>query len=143
MSYLPISAIQTAANTFGYNNASGITIPVTTPVKIRPDGDIDFINVSIETDVFALAGVVSSTTNAGLQAPVVISGRIFDINSVFTFGDPVYINKSGFLTNIKPSIGVNNFVSGDYVVRVGTIAKNANNPILQDLILTLSLVGQL
>ena len=143
MSYIPISAIQALASTFGYNNASGISMPVTTPVRVRADGDVDYVNVSVEADVFAIVGVVSELTLPNAQAPVMTSGRLLNINTSFLFGDPVYINKAGDLTNIKPTIGVNSFISGDYVVRIGTISKNTENPLLKDLIISLNLVGQL
>ena len=143
MTYRPYSTIKATGLEFPYTNDSGIFMPKSTPIKIKLNGGIDFINVSIENDAFALGGVTSSDSDNGSSVNVVTAGRIEDITTTFSFGDAVYISKSGNLTNIKPSVDIGGFVSGDYIVRIGTIAKNTANPLLKDLILELALVGQL
>jgi hypothetical protein len=55
----------------------------------------------------------------------------------------MYIDKTGNLTDIKPSIGVNSFIAGDFVISVGVIAKNATNPANKDLVISIDVIGQL
>jgi hypothetical protein len=142
MTYRPYSSIKSTGFEFSYTNSSGVTMPKTTPVRVRSDGDVDFIDVSVESDVFALAGVTSASCTNGSKAGVTIMGRVEDTGLSFDFGEPIYISKTGDLTNTKPSIGVNGFILGDYIVRVGVIGKNETNPALKDLILELRLIGQ-
>jgi hypothetical protein len=143
MSFRPYTAIKSTGLQFNYTNASGYSIPKGTPVKIRTDGNIDFINVSVEHDIMSFGGITSSDSDNGQKSGVVTAGRIENVVTTFEFGDAVYIGKDGLLTNVGPSFGVAGFVSGDFVFRVGTIAKNETNPLSQDLILESTLVGQL
>lgn len=143
MTYRPYSTIKASGIELSYKNVSGGTIGKGIPVKINSAGDVSFIDVSIEADVFALGGVTSGSAANNANVPIVMAGRVENITTSFTFGDAVYIDKTGFLTNIKPSDGVNSFGSGDYIVRVGTIAKNTTNPLLYDLVLELNLIGQI
>jgi len=99
--------------------------------------------VSIESQASGAAGVVSQNILDGASGPVITSGKVSDITTSAAFGDLMYIDKTGILTNIKPSIGVNSFVSGDFVVSIGVIAKNADNPINKDLVIMVDIVGQL
>lgn len=143
MSYTPDNLIKATGIEFKYLNSTGVSLSKATPVKIDSIGNLDFVNVSIEADVFALGGVTGELIPDGIRGKIAKSGRIEDITTTASFGDPVYISKTGDLTNIKPSTGVNSFVAGDFIVRVGTIAKNENNPLLKDLILEMTIVGQL
>jgi hypothetical protein len=143
MSFRPYVSIKSSGIEFQFANGSGYPIPKGTPIKIRADGNIDFINVSIEQDIMSFGGIASSDSNNGQKSGVVTTGRIENIVTTFEFGDAVYIGKDGFLTNIGPSFGVAGFLVGDFVFRVGTIAKNETNPLSQDLILESTLVGRL
>lgn len=143
MTYKPYSAITTTGIADTRTNDSGITIPKGTPVKIKPNGDIDFVNVSIEADVFAVAGIAESNIAYLSTGSIITTGRVTNITTTASFGDMMYIDKTGALTNIKPSIGVNSFVAGDFVVSVGVIAKNSSNPLNKDLVVVIDIVGQL
>lgn len=143
MTYKPYRLIKSTGIEFQYVNGSGSSLAKPTPVRIKADGTLDYIDVSIEAHVFALAGVVSSSSVNGQKSGVVTAGRVENIATSFSFGDPVYISKAGNLTNVKPSNGVGGFVHGDFIVRIGTISKNETNPSQKDLVLELNLVGQL
>lgn len=143
MSFRPYTAIKSTGIEYSFYNASGYPISKGTPIKIRTDGNIDFINISVEHDIQSFGGVTSSDSVNAQKSGVVTTGRIENVITAFQFGDAVYIGKNGYLTNIGPSVGENGFVVGDFVFRVGTIAKNEANPLLQDLILESVLVGQL
>jgi hypothetical protein len=143
MTYKPYSSIKTTGFEYKYTNGSGMALEKGTPVKILVSGEVTHINVSIEEDVFALGGVVSATTSNGLKTPIVTDGRVEDVPTVFAFGDAVYIDKAGGLTSTKPEVGVIGFLAGDWIVRIGTIGRNEINPLLQDLILELNVIGQL
>lgn len=123
-------------------NNSGGTIPKGIPVRVTPTG-FNLINVSDENEVHAVAGVLLSNTINGANGEVVSGGLVDNISISATIGDIMYIAKDGGLTNIKPSIGTNGFVSGDWVVRVGVIAKNIDNPLAKDLIVNIDIVGEL
>ena len=60
-----------------------------------------------------------------------------------TFGDIMYVAKDGSLTNIKPTDGEDGFVSGDFVIKVGVIVKDSNNPSQKNLIVNIQVMGQL
>jgi len=143
MSYRPYSALKASGLESKFQNGAGVTILKATPVRKTPTGYIDFIDVSIESEVLALIGVTSSSilpTNIG---PVITHGRIENVTISAIFGDAIYLGKDGFLTNIKPEVGISGFVAGDFVVRIATVARNENNPLQKDLVLEITLVGQL
>ena len=100
------------------------------------------VDVASEADIFSLVGISSSMISTGNYGDVVTQGRVEDIDG-FDFGEYVYISKSGGLTNVLPDEGSYGFVSGDWVVKVGVIAKNPSDPILKDLIVNMQIVGQL
>lgn len=143
MTFRPYNSLKSTGIELSYTNNSGSTINKGTPVKVKTTGGVDFINVSVEADAFGVAGVASTNATNGTSLGVVKDGRIENITTSFAVGDTVYIAKTGFLTNIKPSVGVDSFVAGDFVVRIGVIAKNEVNQALKDLILDVTLVGQL
>lgn len=143
MTYRPYDSITAVGLADQRTNVSGVSMPKATPVRMRPDGDMDFVDVSIEAHAFAVSGVTSAIVTNLSTGPVLTSGRLINITTSFAFGDPVYVSKTGDLTNIKPSRGVNGFVAGDYVIAIGVIGKNADNPADKDLILNIGLVGQL
>ncbi len=113
-----------------------------TPVKVTSDG-IDLIDVSLEADVDALAGVISEDVSDEDNASVVQSGTIFNITTGVSVGSSVYVSKLGVLTDSKPQIGVNGFAEGDFVIKIGTIAKNNDNPSNKDLLVLIQIMGQL
>ena len=121
-------------------NTTGTTIPKFMPVKIVSDG-MHTIDPSIETDMDSFAGLTSSTVVDGGNGYVVSSGLISDIG-VWSVGDSLYVSKSGGVTNIKPSAGLNGWVAGDFIIFLGLVVPNAN-PALVDCLVAIQRVGQL
>lgn len=143
MTYRPYNVLKSSGIQLNYTNNSGSPISKGTPVCQKSSGLIDFINVSVESDVFSFIGVAGSDISNLLKGPVSTNGRVEDVTVTGSFGDPLYVSKTGGLTTTKPEIGVDGFVASDFVLRVGVIAKNETNPILKDVILDIQLVGQL
>jgi hypothetical protein len=44
------------------------------------------------------------------------------------------VSKIGGLTNVPPVVGSNGFLSGDFSIEVGFLAKNLANPLQKDLV---------
>lgn len=143
MTYKPYDTIKASGISKGYLNGSGVSIPKGTPVRVKSDGNIDFVNVSVEAEVLAIIGCMNDVTANNISGGVVSSGSVENIGGSFNVSESIWLSKSGSLTNIRPEVGVGGFVSGDFVVRVGTIAKNNTFPLQKDLVLELTLVGQL
>ncbi len=101
------------------------------------------VDVSVEGDIDAFAGVLSADLITASSGAVATSGTIENITTSFAVGSAVYINKLGLLTNVKPSLGVNGFGEGDFVIKIGMIAKNNDNGSLKDLIVQIQMMGQL
>ena len=143
MTYRPYDRITTAGVSDGRPNNTGGTITKGVPVRINTSGELDGIDVSSENDSLNIIGVAADNIPTSSTGEVVSSGKVADIATFAAFGDVLYIDKSGQLTNIKPAIGINGFVSGDFVIIVGVVAKNVDNPGLKDLVLNIQVVGQL
>ena len=124
------------------SNQTGSTIPRGVPVKLTSSG-LDLMDVSVETDIDAYAGVLAADTLDLSTGTLVGSGVVENITTAFAVGSIVYINKVGLLTNVKPSIGVNGFGTGDFIVKVGMIAQNNDNPSNKDLLVQTQVMGQL
>lgn len=124
-------------------NNSGSTIPQLTPVKITSTGDLGLINVSIESDIQAIAGIADANITNGVGGNVVNGGRILNISTAAFFGSQLYVSKTGGVTASQPDIGADGFQVGDYVVSLGIVAKNASNSSNKDLIVRILLIGQL
>ena len=137
----PVPSSQTVQN--AASNTTGLTLTQLTPVKVNSDGSLGTVNVSIEADVQAIAGIVASNIPNGTSGNVASDGRILNIGSTYPYGTQLYISKTGGVTNVQPSIGVGSFVSGDFVVSLGVVAQNNTNPSNYDLIVRILLVGQL
>jgi len=143
MTYRPYSSIVQNSLDYERTNNTGVTIGRGTPVRMNSNGDPDFVDVSIETQIISIAGVSQDDIPNGKKGVFVTSGRVRDLTTTFDFGDTVYISKTGGLTNVLPSIGVDGFVAGDFVVMLGVVAKNEDNPAFKDLILHIDIMGQL
>lgn len=124
-------------------NSTGFTIIKATPVKITTLGAIALIDPSVEADVDGLAGLTKDNVIDGSAIDVVSAGTIENITTLANVGDTVFVSKGGYLTNVKPTIGSGGFVSGDWVIRLGVIAKNQVNPLLKDIVVNIQFVGQL
>lgn len=123
-------------------NGSGSTIPKLSPVRTSANG-IDLVDVSNEAQANAVIGVLPADVLNGAVGEVVGSGTITNITTSAAVGDVMFIAKDGSISNAKPNIGSNSFVAGDWVVRVGVIAKNASNPGQKDLVVNVQVVGEL
>jgi len=143
MTYRPYSTLTASGISDTRPNNSGVTMDKGTPVRINTSGEIDFINVSVEDEVANVSGVTSESILNTTSGNFITTGKVTNITTTAVFGDVVYISKTGTLTNVKPSIGVAGFVSGDFIVSVGVIAKNASNPSNKDLVVIIDVVGQL
>lgn len=120
-----------------YWNNTGIPILKGTPVRINSFGELDVVNISDITHATKIVGVTAESIDTGDIGTVAISGKVYDIATSADFGDIVYIDKFGGLTNIMPEVGINSFTNGDFFVRVGMITRNTNNPTQKDLTVAL------
>ncbi len=143
MTYRPYDSITAVGIADSRQNVSGVPMPKGTPVRSTAAGDMDFIDVSIEAEAFAASGITQDIVPDLSNGPVLTTGRLTNLVTSFSFGDPVYVSKTGGLTNLKPTIGVDGFVAGDFIIAIGVIGKNAENPANKDLILNIGIVGQL
>lgn len=146
MTYRPyadiISGIDSSAVRTTLLNNTGLTILKGTPVRIDAGGDISKIDVSVDTDVLGAIGVSSEMILTGTTGTIITNGKVEDISG-FDFGDYIYVSKTGFLTHMLPSEGVDGFVAGDWVIRVGVVSKNQTDPLLKDLFVNVQIIGQL
>lgn len=146
MTYFPSSAI--VANTLRTAgkeavNDSGAEITKATPVRITSTG-VAPIDVSDEDQVSAIAGLAKSTMGDSTSGEIVSAGIIEDVATSIPVGSIVYCGKTpGSLTAIKPGIGVNGFEAGDWVIRLGVMAKNIDNGSNTDMLVNIQIIGQL
>jgi hypothetical protein len=148
MSFNPnFSGVSSAASSQAIHtsesNNSGSTITKLTPVRIDASGNMALIDVSVEVQALAIAGIVDADVSNSSSGNVVNSGRISDITTSASLGDVLYVSKTGGVTNTKPAIGVDGFLADDFVLRLGIVAKNPDNGSLKDLLVNISIVGQL
>jgi len=126
-----------------YANDSGAQINKGIPVRIDGTGKLETINPSNESEIDAMIGVTSEDIADSSSGGVTAMGRIKDITTAISVGSPVFLSKTGTLTTTKPSEGVGGFTSGDFIVRVGVVVQNNDNPSNKDLAVSLMIVGQL
>lgn len=131
------------AITTNFQNASGSTLTKGTPVCVNASSQLTNVNVSSEASVMALVGLTNVSIPNAATGGVQDSGRLEDVSVGFALGDPLWISKTGGLTNVKPEIGVGGFTDGDFVVFVGVVVRNEFNVSLKDIKMMLSIVGQL
>lgn len=124
-------------------NTSGSTLLRATPVRIDGNGNLNTIDVSVEAQAIAVAGVTLENIIDGTKGALASSGRVLNIITTANNGDVLYVSKTGGLTNIKPEIGVGGFLSGDFVIRIGVLFKNEDVITQQDLLLNIEVIGQL
>jgi hypothetical protein len=150
MSYRPYQIIVNAAvsqagasQSRELENNSGAAIAYLQPVTVDAGGDIKAIDVSDVGDAVKVVGVATESIADGAQGSIATSGVVEDIPGPLDFGDFVYVSKTGGLTADLPTDGVDGFVSGDFVIRVGVVVKNASDPAQKDLLIAVALEGQL
>lgn len=122
-------------------NNTGSLIPKLTPVRLATLG-MQVVDISNEIQIDGFAGITRGPVANGAQGEIVNSGVIDDISVSYGIGETLYVAKSGGVTNIKPSVGVSGFTSGDFVIRLGVVAPNTN-PAKKDLLVQISIIGQL
>jgi len=125
-------------------NNTGSTFPKAKPVSINTSGEIQAVDVTTEANAMATVGVAEDAIVNTASGGVITNGLVTNIATSFAFGNAIFIAPSGNLTNIYPSIGnADGFLAGDFVIRVGVISKNSVTPANKDLIVCVSVVGQL
>lgn len=143
MPYIPQGSLTTSGVQDSRQNNTGGTILKGTPLTINSNGELDGINLSSEVSALSIVGVADGTIIDGAFGNYIASGKLVDITTSANLGDVLYVDKSGTLSNVKPSIGVGGFIVGDFVISVGVVAKNIDNASLKDLILNIQVIGQL
>lgn len=127
-----------------YYNNTGLAIAQGTPVSVNPsDGSIVLTDVTNEASVEAFVGFANVRIPTGTTGPVISMGRLLNIMTSFSVGDPIWIGIGGVLTNVKPNAGSGGFSSGDLVYFCGVLVENQTNPSLTDIQLFPQLIGQL
>lgn len=124
------------------SNNTGNTVTKATPVRLSNTGLMP-IDVSDEGSANSIAGLTRADIDNLGSGEVVSSGILENISTTASIGDIMYVSKLGDLTNVKPSIDVDDFEAGDWVIRVGAIAKNNENPLLKDILVNIQIVGEL
>ena len=147
MSYSPIfrgkvaSGVSELTGSIVLNN-TGSVLAMLTPLRVNSSGVLSMINVSDESSM-SVSGITASIIENNSTGTLAFNGVIKNITTAAAFGDIMYISKTGGLTNIKPNIGVNSFLENDFMIRIGVIAKNKDNPSNKDLHLSIGVEGQL
>lgn len=149
MTYRPYAVIIAEANannsslSLELKNGTASTIPALSPVGIDNSGDLKPIDVTDELSSLLQLGITESSINSNAYGKVIFTGRIENITLSYPHGTILYVSKASTLTNQVPTIGINGFVAGDKVIRVGGIVKNKSNPTLKDLIVKFEVIGTL
>ncbi|CAB5221452.1 hypothetical protein UFOVP244_168 [uncultured Caudovirales phage] len=112
-------------------------------VGIDRTGSVALVDVSDETNAAATLGLAMETILPGAFGRVVTAGKIENVTTNARLGDVLYIDKTGALTTTKPSIGVNDFDVGDFVIRVGVVTANIDFPTNKDISVSVQIIGQL
>jgi hypothetical protein len=149
--FLLDAAIQNVDSGSGASNAlekemlndSGDSLNALTPVRVTSSGSMDSVDVAIEAEALALVGVLKATTANAASGSVVLSGILPNISTSIDIGKDVYLSKTGTITDSKPDIGVDGFEDADFVIKLGTVMQNNDNPSNKDLHVNIQVVGQL
>lgn len=126
-----------------YLNDSGSVIPKLYPVSVKNTGGIKATAADVEAEALGCIGLAENAINIAASGSIVSYGRLANSGTSYAVADVVYLSKSGGITNIKPSVGVSGFVAGDWVVKVGVVAVNLTNPAAKDILVNVSVIGQL
>jgi hypothetical protein len=126
-----------------HQNGTLSTIAEHLPVHINTSGDIEKVDPTYESHALTCIGLTTASISSLNYGDIISSGRLLNVTTTASFGDVLYISKSGTLTNVKPSIGVGGFISGDWIIRVGVVCKNNTNPTNKDVMVHIVAQGQL
>jgi hypothetical protein len=148
MTYSPVSFQKTGAGSSratitSYQNGTVSQIDKGVPVSVDASGTLFPTNISDEASIHSLVGLTGMNIPSAANGLVIDNGRLEGITSSFAIGDALYVNFDGTLTNVKPDLSVLGFAHGMFVIFVGVLVKNEYNPVLKDIKLMLSVVGQL
>lgn len=143
MTYRPYDSLVISNVGDSYINNSGVSVQKATPLRATLTKNVDFIDVSVESQVRAIIGVSTDDISDGSSGYVIGTGRVKNISIDAVFGDDIYVSKTGGLTNVHPEAGVGGFVEGDYAIRIGVIAHNESDSGLKDLLLNITIIGQI
>lgn len=151
MSYSPNFVNNTAAGAAtsarkiarNYTNGNAGMLSKGTPVGTKNTGLVDILDVSSKASVDGFVGLYNLDTPSAASGQVLDCGLLENITTSFSIGDPVYVSKSGGLTNVVPVAGSNGFVSGDYVIFLGVIVMNEFDNTKKDLKILLAKPGRL
>jgi hypothetical protein len=124
-------------------NDTGSALLKFTPVRVDTLGDLGAVDVSVESSALSVIGLVAVDIPDGDVGDAITLGCIQDITTSAAYGDVLYISKTGDLTNVKPSIGVDGFLAGDFVIKIGIVSKNQDNPTDKDVVVAPQVIGQL
>jgi hypothetical protein len=145
MTYSPLmmGSVSTAPSGTLATNNTGSTINKATPVGVnKTTGLADLIDVSDEISARSITGLSFADVLNGGSLQLITSGKIENVTTG-SYGDVIYVSKTGGLTNVAPEVGVGSFVSKDWIIVVGVIAKNLINPLYKDLYVNINVQGQL
>ena len=124
-------------------NNSGITILKASPVRSIAGEVSGSIDLSVEDQALSVIGVASANIADGASGSIITNGRVVDITTTADLDDTLWVSKSGTLTNSPPTIGVDGFVTGDFVIMIGVIVRNETDIGKKDLIVHRQVIGQL
>lgn len=146
MTYRPYNEIINALNlskiTFSLLNLTGAPIAAFTPLTTDALGNLKLVDVSVEADILNVVGISIASILNNTNGTIVNQGKIENVN-LFNLKDSVWISKTGTLINTAPEVGVNGFQAGDFIVKIGSIIKNQQNPLNKDLLVNIQVIGQL
>lgn len=132
------------ATASGFLNATGNAISKGTVCGINLAGTLVRLDVSTESTVLAFVGLAQTDIPNGATGQLISDGRLENISTAMAVGDAVYASKTpGLLTNLKPDINIDGFARYDFVLFLGVVIKNEFNPLLKDIKLLPTLIGQL
>ena len=124
-------------------NLSGSLIAAHTAVGTTLAGSIATIDVSDEASAKSFQGITAASIASLASGTIAQTGRLENVTTAFSYQDDLYIAKDGTITNVAPEIGSAGFLAGDFVIYVGTVAQNQDNPANFDYVLLPTIVGQL
>lgn len=127
----------------GYQNGGAGTLLQASPVSTNPAGQIIQTDVSNENSILRFVGLAATDIPGTANGTVIDAGRLEAVTVSFSVGDALWLSKTGFLTNVKPDIGVGGFVVGDFVIFVGVVVQNEFDNIKKDIKLAIEKIGEL
>lgn len=114
-------------------NASGDDLDALTPVCQNADGELEVIDPSSESDISSYLGITTAAILDGAIGTVALGGLLKNVTTSFDINDTLYLSKTGELTSIPPEIGVGGFAAGDYVLKIGKVTLNSENPLQKNI----------